>query len=73
VLCSAAYNIMGSMMLNSALVMELFIDGDKINRLMRAEIKVNPSALIGLRSPVVSRVCGFTALTAKHYEALRGI
>jgi hypothetical protein len=60
-------------MSNSALVIELFIDGDKVNCLMRAEIKLNPSVLIGLRSPAVSRVCGFTALTAKLYEALRCI
>ena len=63
-LCSVAYNIMGIMMFNSALVIKLFIDGNEFNCLMRNEMKLSPSGLIGLRSPVVSRVCGFAGLTA---------
>jgi hypothetical protein len=41
--------------------MKLFIDENAVHCWMRMKIKLSPSGLIGLRSPVVSSTSGSTA------------
>jgi hypothetical protein len=59
--------------------MKLFIDENEIHCWMGMKIKLSPSRLIGLRSPVVSSMSGSTAINCifsndvKHNESFVGI
>jgi hypothetical protein len=50
---------------------KLFIDENEIHCWMRMKIKLSPSRLIGLRSPVVSSLPGSTAMNCIFSNVVR--